>query len=398
MTEELISVIVPLYNTKAYLERCLKSICNQTYKNLEIIVVDDGSTDGSEHISDEYAEKDSRIVVVHQENGGLPAARRTGLKTSTADYISFVDSDDWIEPDMIECLWKALVDNDAEISVGRQFLDKGETSHIEAARSYVKGLLTKSEIPHHVIYSDDFKTRGVSPNFCDKLYKKDIIANRQYKLDLNTKYAEDDICVYGALLDADRVAFVDKPLYHYCRRDDSMTSAADNRYFERVTLFYLQMKQVFEEHSESELLIKKLNRYMIEFILRGVNKSFGFCFGNVIPFYLPPYKTLQERGARDIVLYGAGDVGKDYYNSLKQSGYNIVAWADKRGEYLATQGYDTIVPEKLKGLKYDALVIASDSEDLMKQMKATLVEKVGVDSDKIIAEYPVKFIEKLMEQ
>lgn len=398
MTEELISVIVPLYNTKAYLERCLKSICNQTYKNLEIIVVDDGSTDGSELISDEYAGKDSRFVVVHQENGGLPAARRTGLKTSTADYISFVDSDDWIEPDMIECLWEALVDNDAEISVCRQFLDKGETSHIEASRSCAKGLLLKSEIPHHVIYSDDYKHRGISPNFWDKLYKKDIIANRQYKLDLNTKYAEDDICVYGALLDAERVAFVDKPLYHYCRRDDSMTSVADNRYFERITLFYLQMKQVFESHPESDLLMKKLNRYMIEFILRGVNKSFGFGFGNVIPFYLPPYKKLQERGARDIVIYGAGDVGKDYHNSLKQSGYKIVAWADKRGDYLAAQGLDTVTPDKIRGIEYDALVIASDSEDLMNQMRTMLIDEVGVDSDKIIADYPIKFIENLIEQ
>ncbi len=397
MDDELISVIVPVYNTKVYLERCLESICNQTYHNLEIIVVDDGSTDGSESICDEFADKDSRIVVVHQKNGGLPSARRTGLRASTADYVSFVDSDDWIEPDMIFCLYDALSGNNADISVGRQVLDKGDTCHIEAERSFVSGLLSKNDIAHHVIYSDDYKQRGISPNFWDKLYKKDIIAKRQYRLDLNTKYAEDDICVYGALLDANKVAFVNKLIYHYCRRDDSMTSAADNRYFERITLFYLQMKAVFEEQSEAELLMKKLNRYMIEFILRGVNKNFGFGFGNVIPFYLPPYKKLQELNVHDIVLYGAGDVGKDYYNSLKQSGYNIVAWADKRGEELAKVGLDTVKPDDIKAVKYDAVLIAADSEDLMNQIKKMLIDEMWIDTSKIVSEYPTKFIEQLSE-
>ncbi len=397
MTEKLISIIVPVFNTKEFIQRCVESIINQTYDNLEIILIDDGSTDGTGAICDSLSKRDKRIFVIHKENGGSTSARNAGLDVAKGEYIGFVDSDDWIEPDMYELLLKGCVDDNADICVGRQFLDRGETTHIEANRSIVSGVLQKknNEIIHHIIYSDDYKTRGISPNIWDKLFKVELIKKHQSLVDEKTKFAEDDLCVYSALLEANRVCFIDKPVYHYCRRDDSVTSKPDEEYFEKITLFYKQMKSVFEEHPESELLMNKLNRYMIEFILRGVNKSFGFGFGNVIPFYLPPFKKLQEMSAHDIVLYGAGDVGKDYYNSLKQSGYNIVAWADKRGEYLAAKGLDTVSPEKIKGLKYDAVVIASDSEDLMNQMRSTLVEDVEVDWDKVIAEYPVKFIENL---
>ena len=103
----LISVIVPVYNVKPYIAKCLDSIMRQTYTNIEIIVVDHGSTDGSEHICDEYANKDQRIIVIHQKNGGLAAARNTGIDAAHGEYLGFVDSDDFIEPFMYEKLLTA---------------------------------------------------------------------------------------------------------------------------------------------------------------------------------------------------------------------------------------------------------------------------------------------------
>lgn len=393
--KNLISIIVPIYNTAEYITRCLDSICNQTYENIEIILVDDGSIDNSGQICDEYASKDSRIVVIHKNNGGLPSARRAGLKRASAEIVGFVDSDDYIELDMVSVLYDAMIQNGADISVGRQFLCKGNTNHIETERSIVEGVLGNKAISHHLIYSDDYTKRGLSPNFWDKLYKKELISKHQFNLDLKTKYAEDDVCVFGALLDASCVVVVNKPIYHYCRRDDSMTSKADELYFEKITLFYKQMKKVFEKHIDSKLLLEKLNRYMIEFILRGVNTAFGFDFGNIIPFFIPPYRTLKSRSVNKLVLYGAGDVGKDYYYGLKRSGYEIVAWADKRGKELAEMGLNTVAPEAIQAAEYDVVLIAADSSDLMNQMENMLINEIGVDPSKIIAEYPVKFIETL---
>ena len=166
MCDDRISVIVPIYNTKEYLSRCIDSICGQTYGNLEIILVDDGSTDGSSLVCDDYCRKDNRIQVIHKENGGSTAARNAGIAIAKGEYIGFVDSDDWIETDMYECLHNGCVNNDADICVGRQYLDRGVTSHVEAERSIVEGIITKEskEMAHHIIYSDDYERKGISPN------------------------------------------------------------------------------------------------------------------------------------------------------------------------------------------------------------------------------------------
>ena len=113
--EELISVVVPVYNVEKYIDKCINSIINQTYKNLEIILVDDGSPDNCGNICDEYAKKDNRIIVIHKENGGVSSARNIGIKNAKGKWITFVDSDDWIENDYVEKLSKIGIQNKAEV-------------------------------------------------------------------------------------------------------------------------------------------------------------------------------------------------------------------------------------------------------------------------------------------
>ena len=113
--DSLISVIVPIYNVEKYLQKCVDSIINQTYKNLEIILVDDGSPDNCPKMCDDYAEKDSRIKVVHKENGGLSDARNVGMEVATGEYVSFIDSDDYISLDFYETLLETIVDNDSDV-------------------------------------------------------------------------------------------------------------------------------------------------------------------------------------------------------------------------------------------------------------------------------------------
>ncbi|MBQ7792832.1 MAG: glycosyltransferase family 2 protein, partial [Clostridia bacterium] len=128
--QPLISIIIPVYNAAHYFERCIKSVLEQTYKNLEIILIDDGSTDGSEKLCDQYKEIDDRIKVVHKKNGGQSSARNLGLTMITGDYVGFVDSDDYIEKDMYEYLYNNMVKYHADISICHFY---SENSHFTSS-------------------------------------------------------------------------------------------------------------------------------------------------------------------------------------------------------------------------------------------------------------------------
>ena len=170
---ELISIIVPVYNIKEYLPRCVDSLREQTYPNIEILLVDDGSTDGTGALCDELAAKDERIRVFHKENGGSSSARNIGLSKAQGEYIGFVDSDDYVEPDMYECLYRALQEQDAQIAqVGRNEIDEQgnllpdicippEETEFLQSRDFLKELLMH---------------RG-DCSFCTKLIKKELFLN-----------------------------------------------------------------------------------------------------------------------------------------------------------------------------------------------------------------------------
>ena len=395
---DLISIIVPVYNVREYLKKCIESIIGQTYKNLEIILVDDGSTDGSEELCDEFVKRDSRIRVIHQSNAGSTAARNAGLNMATGKYVGFVDSDDWIEPDMYESLYEALKKNDADISVGRQIINRDNIEYPEKIRSVYEGTYHKSDgiIVNNIIYSQDFKNKGISPNLWDKLFKIELIKKTQQKVNSETKFAEDDLATYSSLLEAQRVTFVNKLIYHYRQRNGSVTKNADRDYFSKINLFYNQMREVFLEHAHSDILLKKLDKYMLEFVIRGINFSFGFGYGNIIPFYRPDIKKIVDIGIEKIVLYGAGNVGKDYYSYFRQTGIiNVVLWVDENAEAYSKEGYDVKHPDSISNLKcqYDAVAIAVENEDVAKIIEDNLHKTYGVDSNKVIYFKPIKLIE-----
>ena len=217
----LVSVIVPVYNVKLYLEHCLASISVQSYYNLEIILVDDGSTDGSGDICDTYVESDSRCVVVHQENQGLWAARNTGQKIAKGDFIMFVDSDDYIHVDMIKCLYNSLVRNPQcgfAMCKYKPTESSDEDTHVKYDYSY-QILSTKQ-----VLGVDD---EGFVYVVWNKLYRRSLIEGlyaRNYRIAQDADY---NIRVY---LRIKYVAFVDQELYFWMQRGGSATHKSDYWY------------------------------------------------------------------------------------------------------------------------------------------------------------------------
>lgn len=228
-----ISIIVPVYNVEALLPRCLDSICGQTFRDLEIILVDDGATDGSGRICDEYARKDARIRVIHQPNAGLAGARNTGLQIAEGEYVGFVDSDDRIAPDMYETLLDSITSREADIAVCARFL---ETEAGEVSPMWVlpePQMMDSHEAVRRLLRGD-----GLDAAAWDKLYRRELFDGLRYPL----KYVSEDIPVtYRLLCRAKRIVHCGKPLYYYLQRAGSLSHAA---FSEKTLGLYFHHKEV----------------------------------------------------------------------------------------------------------------------------------------------------------
>ena len=207
----MISVIVPIYNVEKYLEKCIQSIINQTYRNLEIILVDDGSTDNSGEIADKYKKLDNRIKVIHKINGGLSDARNKGCEIATGEYISFIDSDDYIDLNMYENLIKEFKDNIDIIVYGR-YVEFENYTRIECPDNSV---MNNREA---LIALDSFK--GFDMAAWDKLYRKEVIKDLKFPFG---KKNEDYFYTYKAFDKAKRIKTMSKPFYHYVQRQNSIS-------------------------------------------------------------------------------------------------------------------------------------------------------------------------------
>ena len=208
MKGELISVIVPVYNVEAYLERCVNSILRQTYQTLEIILVDDGSTDASAKMCDAFAKQDTRIKVVHKQNGGLSDARNAGLHAASGAYIGYVDSDDWIENDMYEKLYRACVTHDAQLCVCRYFQEY--TNRTEGGGSAQTVPLSRDELLR--IYIGGHDQYVIYNSVWSKLFRRELVKGVEFPKGRNS---EDIVYTTKAFCKLERAVYLDECLYHY---------------------------------------------------------------------------------------------------------------------------------------------------------------------------------------
>lgn len=217
MEEPLISVIVPVYKVETCLPRCLDSIIHQTYQNLEIILVDDGSPDNSGAICDEYAKKDKRVRVIHKQNGGVSSARNAGLEAAFGEYIGWVDSDDWIERDMFEYLKNLAVTCQADVAQCGRYWENGDF----VAKEY--GSLHGPQTIDLLSEITPAMWNGIANEVWCKLFKSDVIENLRFREDFSV--GEDIDFVLHVLRKAERLAIGSEAKYHYCQRPESLYNA-----------------------------------------------------------------------------------------------------------------------------------------------------------------------------
>lgn len=243
----LISIIVPIYKTEKFLAQCIESIINQTYKNIEVILVEDGSPDNCGEICDYYARKDQRIKVIHQENIGVSGARNAGINRAKGEFVGFVDSDDWIEPKMYEIMAKSLMSEEVQICVCTNYYRNEiveSCTNIDTTCNYINKidslrLLLKLEFP---------------TSLCMSLYKSKII--RDLRLNCKIHFWEDWEFQFRVINRADKISICNKPLYYYRQRKDSATQQGLN---DRI-LTCLNIVEEVENYEEYNLY--HLDRYL----------------------------------------------------------------------------------------------------------------------------------------
>ncbi len=261
--DSLISVIIPVYNVEKYLKQCIDSVIGQTYRNIEIILVDDGSTDSSGTICDNYAVNDSRIRVIHQDNSGAGAARNTGLKEATGDYIAFVDSDDWLELDAFSYMLTIINKNKADI-VQCGFFDEYTDKTIKHSTP------TENKQLNQIGYLRLFTQDWTCALLWDKLYRASLLKDIFFE---TGRIIDDEFYTYQVVMNACLIARDVKPIYHYRQRKSSVTGELSNLeriVRDKIDYLLIRKRSISKKYPE---LRKEFNRHFLIMMLFMINDA-----------------------------------------------------------------------------------------------------------------------------
>ena len=267
MNNDLISIVIPVYNVKKYIKKCIESVVNQTYPNLEIILVDDGSNDGSEKICDEYSAKYHNISVIHKKNGGLSSARNAGIDVAKGKYIGFVDSDDFIDERMYEILYKNMIKENADISLCNIYKFKNENEiHKTTQEEKIK---TFEGIDIQKNLQNNYFVMVVAWN---KLYKKDLFKTIKYP---DGKIIEDAAIIHYLLAASNKVVMTNLELYYYFQRDNSIMHNSNEKLLDELDALYDRIKFYEKKgYQNYEFYNYTLKKYIEKFwyLFKDINK------------------------------------------------------------------------------------------------------------------------------
>lgn len=385
----LISIIVPIYNAQPYLRRCLDSIRNQSYRELQVLLVDDGSTDQSGRIAEEYAKRDRRFTVIHKSNAGLVRARKTGVQAAAGEYIGYVDADDWIEPKMYETLLELVVCNRADVVASGRFEESESGARVCGVR--IRAGLYEGE-SREALYRRMLIDRdnhfGVYPTVWDKLFRAQLLVRNQLQVPDEIAMWEDVACTYPLLLEAKRIYISPECFYHYRQHPSSMTQVFDRDLYRRILVIKDYLDRRFTESGYGALMKQQLGDFCKHMFEHAIYREFSVDVFGRGGEYLFPFARI-ERGSR-IVLYGFGRIGRDFYEQLRRCGYLAEIYVMdsfvRKGpgeDYMDVEYIYS--PQELGGLVYDYIVIAIGDRDAAWQVRESLMDR-GINEKHIVWE------------
>lgn len=378
----LLSIIVPLFNQENYIEQCISSIQNQSLHDIEIIIVDDGSTDGGALICENMARNDSRITVIHQENRGLSLARYTGIKKSRTKYITFVDADDFILEDSyshaIEYMNKDIDMIFFEIS---RFFDENRIRrerHVLNKGFYDRKRI-KQEVYNRLIWDFDSGNPGIECSQCVRLTKRELLLDRYRDLTVHVYYGEDMAITYPLYRRIRNMQVVPYSFYMHRQpvNEGCQSYIRTDGYFEEIFKLYNYLMAQFIDCGEEYNILKQIEylyMYMVQLKKRKYKDD-----NQGILYYFPFDKTYPHK---KLLLYGAGNVGRSYYEQLIRINYcDELLWVDKDARYIKD---DRVRPiDEIWSYNPDYVVIAIKDEDICNSVKEYLI-KNGMKSDIIV--------------
>lgn len=374
---ELVSVLIPVFNIEAYIGKCIESVIQQTYTDIEIIIVDDGSVDESGIICKQFAEKDSRIIYVYQENKGSVGARKTGLIYAKGKYIVFVDGDDYVERDYVERLYEFIFKEDVDFVYSNYMVNGKKHRFIKRVHLYRKRDLNfdfRIRMLRNYIFEWDAEKEVVDCNLYGCIYKKNVIYDCFMKLPDSQQYGEDILCFCNLFMECESMMFIPNAYYHYVIREGSLDHQQDFMVAlsNKISL-YENVEKVLKGYKIFSELSDKLQMFFIHKIFWDfrlisskeiqINKKYSCEFTELLI-------------GKKVVLYGAGVVGQSIYKQLSNfEGIEIAAWVDHNYRNIHSPYRHISDPELIHTLDFDYVVIAVEKKNIAEEIADYLFQK-----------------------
>ena len=378
-----VSVIVPVYNAEKYIRRCVGTLTGQTYKNLEILLVDDGSRDDSGGICDDLAKEDERIRVIHKENGGLVSARTAGAMQASGDYVCSVDGDDWIEPDRM----RNFAERGARTGADMVYME-GYYKEYEGRSSFIQsdipeGLYEGAEVMEKLfpllIRTDCCFRRPLRGTLWCWGFKRELFQRMRAKMDDRISMGEDHAHLILCMPKAKTVFLMKEAGYHYVMREDSITHTLNRASLEGLKIWFRIAKEQMAAHGCSRELYLHMVFLEIWYIM---NCDYSILLERPREF-LYPYPQVKK-GSR-VAVYGAGTVGVQIIRMLAQSEeYELPCWADSYSGGRMLEGHMVQGMQGLLEAEFDYVAIAVLDRDIVDEIRKSLLE-CGIPEEKIAA-------------
>lgn len=380
---DLISIVVPIYNLDAYLHQCVSSIVAQTYRHLEIILVDDGSTDNALEICEYFRKVDGRIKVIAQPNSGLVSARKAGLNATTGSYVFYVDGDDWIESDCLSHYHRLAVAHDADMVIGdykREFLGNFLTVRNAINPGVYDRTHIERDILPQMISQGAFFSHGLRTYSWGKLYRRSLIIDLQNQVPEQIMVAEDAALIYPAIARSGRIVIGDMALCNYRQRPNSILKSTqfDQRETERIATAFRYMATALRSSPSTFNFEQQLQAYFAAIV---TIRSGAFLRNQSL------YETFEVFGplaaGKRLAIYNSGSFGQHVYRHLQDNpAFALVGWYDKDHRENAILRMPVQDPDTLRDADFDLLLVPSFDPALLAEV-TTLFGKHGLDPRKV---------------